>query len=73
MSTSTVQGNTIQSKSMTHPLPAGLRFAFGLGAFASFITGIPGMLLPLVVIQLSGLDPKAVPPFNRQADFPRAS
>lgn len=46
---------------MNKPIPSGLRYTFMLGAFASFITSVPSLLVPLLVIQLSGLDPKATP------------
>ena len=46
---------------MNTPIPSSLRYTFMLGAVASFITGVPSLLVPLMVVQLSGLDPKAVP------------
>ncbi|MDE3091870.1 MAG: hypothetical protein KGJ80_21060 [Chloroflexota bacterium] len=46
---------------MNANIPSGLRYTFVLGAVASFITGVPSLVAPLLVIQLSGLDPKATP------------
>lgn len=46
---------------MNTSIPSSLRYIFMLGLVASFITGVPALLVPLTVVQLSGLDPKAVP------------
>jgi hypothetical protein len=46
---------------MNTPIPSPLRYTFMLGIVASFITGVPALLVPAMVARISGLDPKAVP------------
>ncbi len=46
---------------MNTDIPNGLKYVMVLGAVASFITSVPSLLIPAVVVQLSGLDPKAIP------------
>jgi hypothetical protein len=46
---------------MNTSIPSSLRYTFWLGIVASLITGLPSLLIPNMVAQISGLDPKAVP------------
>src|SRR4030095_9612766 len=53
----------------TNEYPRGLRYLFILGAIGSFLTGLPAVLYPQLIVSLSGLSPEAIPAMQQSGAF----